>query len=246
MNVDDCQSRPPEISAYVVDPLSVKLTVWIVGNDLGTYYASDAATVSNLVAGVNKLYGQIGVVFYIDTISFTNRKDLLDISDKRNRGSDRILRRALVDIEKNTHGLEVYFVNKVSKKNVMANHDQYGIVMSANAGSMVLAHEIGHAFGCADVYPVKKLDSGVHIPDNSVTKSHEPMDWSNGAGCRYYPVDIGQEDIIRRLLMCGMGFQGRYDLSCGSIYGFAEDGCDGLVDVGFFIDKSRRSVRKHK
>ena len=53
--IDDCRSRPPEISACVVDPQYVKLTVWIVGNNDGTYYPIDVATVSNMVAYTNKL-----------------------------------------------------------------------------------------------------------------------------------------------------------------------------------------------
>ena len=246
VQVDDCRSRPPEVAAYVVDPLAVKLTVWIVGDDYGTYYASDASTVSNLVSTANKIYEQVGVSFYVDSISFTNRTDWLDISGKGNFGSDRALRRTLVNIEKNTGGLELYFVDQVAKKGDIANHDQYGIVLSKNASSKTLAHEIGHAFGCADVYPVQKLNHNVHIPDNNVAEWKESMDWSNGTGCRYYETGVGQEEIIRRLLMCGQGYQERYDLPLGSIYGFAADGVDGLVDVGFFRSGSRRSLRLHK
>ena len=246
VQIDDCRSRQPEVAAYVVDPLAVKLTVWIVGDDYGTYYASDASTVSNLVSTANKIYEQVGVSFYVDSISFTNRTDWLDISGKGNFGSDRALRRTLVNIEKNTGGLELYFVDQVAKKGDIANHDQYGIVLSKNASSKTLAHEIGHAFGCADVYPVQKLNHNVHIPDNNVAEWKESMDWSNGTGCRYYETGVGQEEIIRRLLMCGQGYQERYDLPLGSIYGFAADGVDGLVDVGFFRSGSRRSLRLHK
>jgi len=204
------------------------------------------STVSNLVSTANKIYEQVGVSFYVDSISFTNRTDWLDISGKGNFGSDRALRRTLVNIEKNTGGLELYFVDQVAKKGDIANHDQYGIVLSKNASSKTLAHEIGHAFGCADVYPVQKLNHNVHIPDNNVAEWKESMDWSNGTGCRYYETGVGQEEIIRRLLMCGQGYQERYDLPLGSIYGFAADGVDGLVDVGFFRSGSRRSLRLHK
>jgi len=244
VQVDDCRSRPPEIAAYVVDPLAVKLTVWIVGNKNGYHYAVDAASVSNFVIGVNKVYEQIGVSFYLDSISYTNKDTWLDISG-RGTGSNTVKRRELVNVESNTGGLELYFVNKVGRISV-ANHDQYGIVLSTNATIMTLAHEIGHAFGCADVYPVQKRNHEVHIPDNAVCAGHEPMDWSNGTGCRYYSVGVVQEDIIRRLLMCGHGYPERYDLSLGSIYGFSADGDDGLVDVGIFRSGSRRNVKYHK
>ena len=244
VQVDDCRSRPPEISAHVVDPLAVKLTVWIVGNKDGSHYAKDVATVSNMVADVNKIYEQIGVLFYLDSICFTNRDSWLDIS-KRGGTCDLKRRRELVNIARNTGGYEIYFVDKVAA-GVRANHDSYGIVMSTNALSLTLAHEIGHAFGCADVYPCMKHNLQIHIPDSTLSEAHAPLDWSNGSGCRYYSTTDDQEKLIERLLMCGNGCEGRYDLSSGSIYGFAADGCDGLVDVGFFRSGNRRSVRYHQ
>ncbi len=74
--IGDCRSRPPEISAYVVDPMRVKLTVWIVGDDFGTYYPIEEPAVSNMVAYANKAFEQLGVSFYIDTLSYTNHYDL--------------------------------------------------------------------------------------------------------------------------------------------------------------------------
>ena len=242
--IGNCRSRPPEISAYVVEPLSVKLTVWIVGNNDGSYYAADASNVSNLVRGVNKIYEQIGVSFYIDSICHTNNEKWLDISSD-GPGSDRETRWELTNIETNTCGIELYFVNKVSRI-AFANHNPYGIVLSTNAAYKVVAHEIGHAFGCADIYPTKKWEPNVHLPDSTVQEKREQMDWSNGTGCRYYRVGIGQEELIRRLLMCGRSYQTRYDMSSGLIYGFTKYGDDGRVDVGFFWNGTRRNVRYHK
>ena len=222
----------------------MKLTVWIVGNNDGSYYASDASSVNNMVRGVNKIYEQIGVSFYIDSICHTNNEKWLDISSG-GTGSNREKRGALTNIERNTEGLELYFVNKVSRI-AFANHNPFGIVLSTNATYKIAAHEIGHAFGCADVYPTKKWEPSVHLPDSTVQEEREPMDWSNGTGCRYYRVGIGQEELIRRLLMCGRGYQTRHDMSSGSIYGFTENGDDGLVDVGFFMSGTRRNIRYHK
>ena len=243
--IDDCPSRPPEISAYVVDPLNVKLTVWIVGNNDGSYYATDAATVSNTVANVNKIYEQIGVSFYLDSICYTNKNVWLDIRKGRKGTCDLAKRRELVNISHDTDGLELYFVNFVAR-GVVANHDGYGIVATGQATARVIAHEIGHAFRCADVYHAKKHDAGVHIPDSIVCENHEPMDWSNGTGCRYYPVGVDQESIIKRLLMCGNAYPGSVDISAGSVYGFTEYDDDGQVDVGFFRSGVRRRVHYHR
>lgn len=243
--IDDCPSRPPEISAYVVDPLNVKLTVWIVGNNDGSYYATDAATVSNTVANVNKIYEQIGVSFYLDSICYTNKNVWLDIRKGRKGTCDLAKRRELVNISHDTDGLELYFVDFVAR-GVVANHDGYGIVATGQATARVIAHEIGHAFRCADVYHAKKHDAGVHIPDSIVCENHEPMDWSNGTGCRYYPVGVDQESIIKRLLMCGNAYPGSVDISAGSVYGFTEYDDDGQVDVGFFRSGVRRRVHYHR
>ena len=111
------------------------------------------------------------------------------------RGLNPVKRRALTNIKSNTGGLELYFVDKVGSVAV-ADHNQYGITLSTNATFKTLAHEIGHAFGCADVYPVQKLNHNVHIPDNNVAEWKESMDWSNGTGCRYYETGVRQEEII--------------------------------------------------
>ena len=117
---------------------------------------------------------------------------------------------------------------------------------TGQATARVIAHEIGHAFRCADVYHAKKHDAGVHIPDSIVCENHEPMDWSNGTGCRYYPVGVDQESIIKRLLMCGNAYPSSVDISAGSVYGFTEYDDDGQVDVGFFRSGVRRRVHYHR
>ena len=79
VQVGDSVSRPIEFMAFTVDPLNVKLTVWIVRDDRGEYAARNPVEVTNMVAEVNRIYEQIGVSFYIDSISYTNRDDWLDL-----------------------------------------------------------------------------------------------------------------------------------------------------------------------
>ena len=241
--VADCRSRPIEISAHVVTQQVVKLTVWIVGNDSGTYYASDPAAVSNLVVGVNKIYEQIGVSFYVDTICFTNNKNWLDISS--GLGCNGVLRRELVNIAHNSGGLELYFINKVSPS-ALANHDRYGIVLSTNVTAKNLSHEIGHSFGSKDVYPVRRVGSAAPLPDSSVCKKHAPDDWSNGDGSRYYIPSLTQESLMSRMLMCGFDYPDAIDLSAGKIYGYGRySQSPDLVDTGFFSTSGRMLVIFH-
>jgi hypothetical protein len=84
VQVGDCVSRPIEFTAFTVSPLSVKITVWIVGNKDGTYFARTEDEVRTMMTEVNRIYEQIGVSFYIDSISFTNRDEWLDLTIKGN------------------------------------------------------------------------------------------------------------------------------------------------------------------
>jgi hypothetical protein len=237
--VGDCRSRPIEMKAFVVEPLSVKTTVWIVGNDEGTYYARDGASISNMMSEVNKTYEQIGVSFFIDSIAYTNRNEWRNMQNNSARGYDVVKRRELANVVKMSGGIELYFVDELARDKT-ANHDRYGIVVSTNGTAATVAHEIGHAFGLADIYPTRRQKPHLVLPDSSLFAGHAPDDWSNGDGCRYYRKGLAQEDVIRRLIMCGYGVHGRCDLSFGMIYGYAPDGVDGMVNVGFFSGNYRR------
>ena len=242
--VGDCRSRPIEFKAFVVEPVSVKTTVWIVGDDDGEYYACDAATVSNMMADVNKIYEQIGVSFYIDSISVTNCSRWLNLKDDGESAFDPFLRRELVNLTRMSGGIELYFIDNIAKGKV-ANHSRNGIVISTNATARVIAHEIGHSFGLADAYPFQKHEPHAHLPEPLIRERGAPDDWSNGEGHRYYRKELSQEGLIWRLLMCGYDEQGGRDLSFGMIYGYAADDVDGMTNVGFFSGNSRRTPIPH-
>ena len=246
VQVGDSISRPIEFTAFTVEPLSVKLTVWIVGDCEGTYFARGADEVTNMVSEVNRIYEQIGVSFYIDSISYTNRGDWLDLrNDDENEHCDLNRRKELIDIEKDTNGLELYFVNRVSKR-ALANQSNQGVVLTTNATAKTLAHELGHCFGCHDIYCVSKTDLKTPLSSDKVEESRIQMDWNNGTGVRYYSLDMTQSKLIRRLMMCGHAYDERADLSAGSVYGFTRKDKEGLVDVGFFRSGSRRQPIYHK
>ena len=242
--IDDCRSRPPEISACVVNPQYVKLTVWIVRDDTGTHSPIEVASISNMVANANKLYEQIGVSFYIDAITYTNSDYYQDISYP-NGTQNLMKRRQLVNLTRNSLGLEVYFIDRIADRKV-ANNDDYGIVISTNWSANTLAHEIGHSFGCADIYPTYKNDVHIGLEDNIVREEHVPLDWNNGDGSRYYSPYLTQMKLIERLLMCGYETGVRRDISSGSIYGFDSLNVCGMVDTGFCTNVTRRALQFHK
>jgi hypothetical protein len=200
-----------------------------------------------MITEVNRIYEQIGVSFYIDSILYTNRKDWLDISILK--GEERICnlieRRKLVDLSEGTNGFELYFINRISER-AAANSDRYGIVLSSNATVRGLAHELGHAFGSADIYHVKKSDRKTWITNDVACESSAELDWNNGSGCRYYKSGASQSDIICTLLMCGFQFPYSLDMSAGFIHGFNKSDEEGNIDVGFFSSGERRKPRYHR
>ena len=246
--VGDSVSRPIEFTAFTVDPLNVKLTVWIVRDDRGGYAARNPVEVTNMVAEVNRIYEQIGVSFYVDSISYTNKRDWLDLrlaGDIFER-EDYNERRNLVNMEKDSGGLELYFINQISRS-AYADHDVFGIVLSTNATAKVLAHEIGHAFGCTDIYHEKKKNNVlIKIQNEVLCKDKAFYDWNNGSGARYYNPKKNHLNLICTLLMCGYSFPYVGDLSFGSIYGLTSRGEESLVDVGFFRGGVRRTIRFHQ
>ena len=110
VQVGDCVSRPIEFTAFAVEPLSVKTTVWIIRDDRGRYAARTPIEVTNMMNEVNRIYEQIGVSFYIDSISYTNKSDWLDLHREGDplKREDYQERRRLVNIMKNT-GIESKF-----------------------------------------------------------------------------------------------------------------------------------------
>ena len=247
VQVGDCVSRPIEFTAFSVEPLSVKITVWIVGNKEGTYFARTANEVRAMMTEVNRIYEQIGVSFYIDSISYTNCEDWLDISMLK--GEERICnlieRRKLVNLSEGTNGFELYFINRISER-AAANSDRYGIVLSSNATARGLAHELGHAFGSADISHVKKSDRKTWITNDVACESSAELDWNNGSGCRYYKSGASQSNIICTLLMCGFQFSYSLDMGAGFIHGFNKNDEEGNIDVGFFRSGERRKPTYHK
>jgi len=249
--IGDCRSRPVEMTAFTVDPLQVKLTIWIVGDDEKTHYATDEASVINMVNGVNKIYEQIGVSFYIDSISRTNRTDWLDLSEGDSYSYAKLLQ--LTSIESNTGGLELYFINTITSSGpieILAGETEVGILVSSRATAKILAHELAHSFGCGDIFCTYKTDSRVRLQNRTVCEDHCYLDWNNGSGCRYYKTGVKQEDLIRRMLLWGFddgtsAVATAIDMTNGSVHGYTERNEEGLVDVGFFTHGTRRAVRLH-
>lgn len=190
------------------DTNSVKLTCWILCRNNGSTPFT-TGIVSNLVEGVNEIYRQVDLSFYIESISFTNDSYLADL-----QYSNAVQKKAICGIANNTGGLELYFVASITGTavaNPTAFHRYDGIVVGPGANARSLAHEIGHACNLRDIY---NWHSGTnYIVTGSPLESRMPNDWG------WYPPTITHSNVVERLLMYGFRSDYKADISYGDIHG---------------------------
>ena len=208
----------------------IKLTCWIVEGDQGTAFST--TQVSNLVSDVNTIFKQVVLSFEIESLQITNCNALSTI-DRAN--ITQITN--LCNISRNTRGLELYFVNKIRGSSVAFSLN-LGTVISANADLRAISHEIGHACGLSDIF-VENEDEMLFVT-GLPSKDRMPDDWG------WYPRYVGQNDIIKRLLMYGVTDSSGVDISYGDIHGVYYTNiwnratrewnrvwCEGPAPVGF-------------
>ena len=225
-----------------------------------------------MIAPLNDIYRQVGVSFYLDSVTVTNIPGayslLYDSTTNDVWNFDR-----LVDIGHGTGGIECYFVNDLvcadgSPGPVGANSSG-GIVLTARASAHTLAHEIGHAFGLKDIYAAN-TGIGERVPpgeEKSVGLQRmcfacSTSDWNGGCGgsgeggCRYYPSDTRLYAVLYRLLMYGQEMSDEprsCDITHGNVRGVWYDTIgnskiwdDDDAPVGFFVNLRRKNSPAHE
>ena len=226
--------QAPTFPVKVVEPREFKITAWIV-TDAENNGARNVEDVQNMIVPLNDIYRQVGVSFYLDSITVTN------IPNAFNAYYDQPMNMAatwtfndIVSIASGTGGLECYFINKfIDSDDILAANSPSGMVVSSAANYLVVAHEIGHAFGLRDIYENnakdKKFgDSLVSLGDaDMAVYSHMLDDWNGGcdgdgeSGTRYYTKGTLMSEIVSRMLMNGRrdNDDNARDITCGMVLG---------------------------
>jgi len=190
----------PYICGKVQTLQPVPLTVWIVTNET-TNVAKEVARVNTLIADANKVFKQTAMELFIPgTINFTNNPSWYTL-DRANWPSVK----ELTGLSINTPTLELYFVNAI-ENGPPAFHIEDGIVISSHSSidSRAFVHEIGHACGLNDIYPVQINDNGTigehSVAGQEIISEDLSLDWGGG----YYPADMTLGKLIaENLLMFG-------------------------------------------
>ena len=186
-------------------------------------YRTTAVEVTNLIAGVNEIYEQVGMKFEIATVSnkLVN-SDLLVIDADAVRKSVPL---GICNLAQHANGLEIYFVheikwNGVTGFNWFPGEQSVGIIVPAGVSTIVLAHEIGHSCGLEDIYHTAPLNSYPNQPQivGNIRSDWLPGDWGSTSPTEHFYFDNRQQGIIETLLMLGTGTS-KGDLSFGNIHG---------------------------
>lgn len=201
-----------------------------------------------MVKTANDTYAQVGVTFDLgDRITVTNIPDAYDILWEGTTNTMWNFDR-LTEVASNTGGLELYFVNRIQKisgegmRRTIGGHSDSGIVISAAAQGVTLAHELGHAFGMSDTY---RADRDEVLAEEITRFSFQSWDWNNGctgdgAGReRYYAVGTKHHEIIRRMLMDGYKFKSLsdgVDITFGPVSGLDTNDMWNDCNTGFFVN----------
>ena len=195
------------------------------------------STLPQELAPLNDIYRQVGVSFYLDSVTVTNIPAAYNLLyDSTTNGVWNYDR--LVNVGHDTSGIECYFVNDMVRLNgkpgPLASNCDRGLVLTADATAITLAHEIGHAFGLKDVYASNREKDSTILSVDELEVYGEKIrfnscvdDWNGGCqghgdgGERYYAPDTKLGDVLHRLVMYGVdqGGGNQRDITIGSVRG---------------------------
>ena len=264
----DAEAPQPAFFAKVVQPRTVRLHAWIIGD--GASWARRPEDVRNLVAVANDIYSQVGVnVELVEPIVLTNITAAYNVTyDEPEPG--KLTKEQLVALNAGTGMLECYFINCfIDDLQILGMNCESGMVMTASADGRTLAHEIGHAFGLEDIYVSNVASTNEMVTLKAVPSSERPRylfmesDWNLGCeghgegGCRFYGKATMHEDLLDRMLMNGMRhghFEGGRDITMGNVHGVWHKGNGkkdsdwklDLAPVGFFTNVDRSDSPVHQ
>ena len=216
-------------------PVTNKLYAFIIAKDNGKNPATSKSEITNLLAGVNRIYTQAAMTFELAAVKYIRRTEWMNIESGSKNEKD------LVSYRSGTGGVEVYFVESIAGPTLGEfvpdvdikygpalpwNWKTSGIIIQGNTTAGILAHEIGHACGLEDTYASHGTNS--ISAQALVREAWAPDDWNSGPGPLYYAPDLSQKELLStRLLMYGYGYHtNTIVIPRGRVYGVTYDSYD--------------------
>ena len=252
----DSKSEPPLFEVNVMDPITVKLRAWVIGN--GNSWPKTESQIRSMISHANDIYAQVGVTIdLVEPIVMTNIPAAYNV-DLGDDLAEYWSCERLCNLAINTDGLECYFVNEIIKDDMeestniwtMGVNGSHGMVLTKHANGTALAHEIGHVFGLSDIYKdntayTNEMLNPLKIDENEMGRAEFLLgDWSYGCigrgegGCGFYKKGLKMTAVIDRLLMNGLVDESSEmkDITAGNVYGVWYSG-DSKVNENWHLNK---------
>ena len=248
-NGDDLQ---PQFVLPIVTPREIPLKAFVVPAK-NEYKDWSDDEIEEQIGFANLIYRQVGIKFNL--ISTTRNVGTADdwsiepiykipiIGIERLTGSFR----SLLDSYSAGDCIEVYFLGKFHGTKALALWTEYGIAITKESPSCVLAHELGHALGLQDCYCDKPSDDGgpsIMLSNAGSTVASDmfasvAVDWCAGSGRGFAESSDTRRYAIKALLMHGCSARWSsfgYDIPSGSVKGLHNGSVNGddsdFVHVG--------------
>jgi len=201
----------PHIYGRMVTQTLIPITICIVRRDSGSDPAFEGASMIGLLTETSKILKQAGIQLVINgEFNYTNRTDWL-VVDYSNGYSN--VAGQLVNIGKNTGGLETYFVETIGDGDIGGLNNQNGMVLPGYVTPRMFAHEVGHACGLKDIYCEIQDSNGITRVSEDISEQKMPRDWGEYSNRLKYP------DVITKLLMFAGSTDESFDLPLGRVEG---------------------------
>ncbi len=217
----------PRFVLPIVSQRAIPVKVFVVGSN-----TVSSASISEKFAYANKIFGQVGI--YMDVISITNNvgypSDYVVSEYEQTTNSDGRAIKALssqakriLDFYSVGDCIEVYLVGRIIAGRAVAFQTKKGIIVSNDASTHVISHEIGHCLGLEDCYVNRRTVARGRIwleqyyAPVSRGFMQEPVDWGPELERGFYEVADAKSLVHCKLLMYGVDGKDGVDIPSADV-----------------------------
>ena len=199
------------MSCIVAANAAAPIDLYVVCNSDGSNPVMTGADFSALLPTVNAYYAQVGMSFYLRSQNMISNGTWRIIEYGGVKADE------LRNVISATGGVKMFAVEGVGD-DALAFTGEKGIIFTPSCSADVIAHELGHVCGLADIYIEKTFTNDANAKvtvtvDGAASSNRMPLDWGR------YEDRIPQAALIEKLLMYGDVSGTECDLSAGDIYG---------------------------
>ena len=201
---------PPLVRARVMPRTTVPVYAWIVCGTNGVPAVGDSV-LRGKFPEINRIWDQAGITWQLAEVNFVTNQDWLSVSPGDGGCYD-----SLCSHGQSPGGVELYCVTDTP--DALGMTTLRGAVVKGTESATTYAHEFGHFCDLRDIYVSHSPETSL-VVGGSADRSRLEYDWPSDSTEGYYPENLPQANLIRRLLMTGRAYPGQADLSAGDVYG---------------------------